>query len=317
MRRFSYDFETKIIDLEEKLRKVNQLASQNPSFEREVKELERKIENLKKKVYGNPTPWQRVLFSRHPERPKVRDFINALINGFIPVQGDRLFAADNAIVAGIGFFGGREVAVCGTDKGKNTRENLTKNFGMAHPEGYRKCLLVMELAERFKIPFLTFIDTPGAYPGIGAEERGQAWAIARCIEKMLWLQVPTLAIITGEGGSGGAIAIACADRILMLENAYYSVISPEGCASILWHDEKRAEEAAEVLKLTASDLHSFGLVYEVIPEPLGGCHRDPNKIFKRVRESIKKHLDELMVKEIGTILEERHNFYRQIGNIFK
>lgn len=317
MRRFGYDFEAKIIELEEKLKNVSQLASQNPSFEGEVKELERKIEELKKKVYGRLTPWQRVLFSRHPERPKVSDFISALLDRFVPVQGDRLFAADSAIVAGIGFLDGKEVAVCGTDKGKTTRENLTKNFGMAQPEGYRKCLLTMELAERFNIPLLTFIDTPGAYPGIGAEERGQAWAIARCIEKMLWLQVPTLAIFTGEGGSGGAIAIACADRILMLENAYYSVISPEGCASILWHDEKRAEEAADVLKFTANDLYSFGLVHEVIREPPGGSHRDPVKVYGRVRESIKKHLNELTMKETGTIIEERHNFYRQIGNIFK
>lgn len=317
MRRFAYDFELKIVELEEKLEKVRKLTSKNPSYQGEVKELQKKVEQLKKEIYGNLTPWQRVLLSRHPERPKCSDFVNAIITRLTPIQGDRLFSADRAIIAGIGFLDGKKVAVCATDKGKTTRENLFKNFGMAHPEGYRKCLLTMELAERFSIPLLTFIDTPGAYPGIGAEERGQAWAIAKCIEKMLWLRVPTIAVFTGEGGSGGAIAIACADRILMLKNAYYSVISPEGCASILWHDEKRAEEAAEVLKFTANDLYSFGLIHEVIKEPLGGAHRDPDEVFRNVKESIKKHLNELEMKEFSAIINERHNFYRQIGNIFK
>lgn len=317
MKRFAYDFELQIVRIEEELEKLKTLAAEDTTLNEQVTQLETRVDRLKEKIYENLTPWQKVQISRHPERPRGSDFVNALIRDFDEIGGDRLYRDDPAIISGIGFFEGIRVAVCANDRGKNARENMQKNYGMAHPEGYRKCIRLMELAEKIDVPFISFVDTAGAYPGIEAEERGQAWAIAECIEKMLWLNVPTISVLTGEGGSGGALAISCADRLLVLENAYFSVISPEGCASILWHDEKKAKEAAQMLRLTAQDLVDFGLANEIIEEPLGGAHRDPQAVFKNTKEVLKKHLFSLAKEKLKTRLKKRYDHFRSIGNYFQ
>jgi acetyl-CoA carboxylase carboxyl transferase subunit alpha len=271
------DFEKPVAELEAKVEELRalQTSGQAVGIEEDLQRLEAKAAQALKDLYAGMTPWQKTQVARHPQRPHCLDFINALITDFMPLAGDRKFGEDEAIVGGFGRLNGESICVIGHEKGSTTEERLRHNFGMARPEGYRKAVRLMEMADRFAIPVLSLVDTAGAYPGIGAEERGQAEAIARSTEACLNIGVPNVAVIIGEGGSGGAIAIATANRVLMLEHAIYSVISPEGAASILWHDTTKAQEAATSMKITAQDLVRFGIIDEIVPEPVGGAHRDP------------------------------------------
>jgi acetyl-CoA carboxylase carboxyl transferase subunit alpha len=279
----------------------------------EVKRLEDKLEHLKKDTYTNLTAWQRVQIARHPQRPYTLDYINMMMQEFIELHGDRSFADDKALIAGFAKLDSQKIIVMGHQKGRDTKENLERNFGCAHPEGYRKALRMMQMAEKFDLPIVIFIDTPGAYPGVGAEERGQAQAIALNLREMSNIRVPIMAIVIGEGGSGGALGIGIADKVCVLENAYYSVISPEGCAAILWKNSTKAPEAAEVLKLTAQDLLKMEIIDEVIPEPLGGCHRDPEKMSEVLKATINKHLKELLILTKEELVRLRYNKFRKIG----
>ncbi|MDR1375329.1 MAG: acetyl-CoA carboxylase carboxyltransferase subunit alpha [Holosporaceae bacterium] len=284
------DFEKPIFELEAKIKELKNLNTGDLGIIEDVKRLENKKKKLLKQVYSNLSPWQKVLVARHQERPHASDYVNALVDDFIPLAGDRHFGDDPAIVSGIGKFKGTAVAILGHEKGKDTEDRIHHNFGMPHPEGYRKALRIMDLADRFRLPLLTFIDTAGAYPGVGAEERGQAEAIAKCIERSLQFKNPIIATVIGEGGSGGAVALAVANVILMLEHSVYSVISPEGCASILYRNPEKASDAADALKLTAQDLIRFRVIDEVLEESLGGAHRDPVFTIKSVGEKIKSAL---------------------------
>lgn len=259
------------------------------------------------------TAWQRIQLARHPKRPYTLDYINNIMTDFIELHGDRCFGDDKAIVGGLAKLEERDLLVIGHQKGRDTKENLMRNFGSAHPEGYRKAMRLMKLAEKFNLPIVVFIDTPGAYPGIGAEERGQAYSIAYNIREMSRVAVPIIVFVIGEGGSGGALGIGIGDRICVLENAYYSVISPEGCAAILWKDQSKAPLAAEALKLTAADLLSFGIIDEIIEEPEGGAHNDHSKAAVRVKETILKYLDELLPLSKDEILSQRFKKFRKIG----
>jgi len=259
------------------------------------------------------TAWEKVQLSRHPQRPLTIDYIENLFDDFIELHGDRLYGDDPALIGGLGIFGGMGVIVFGHNKGKNIKENVNKNFGMPHPEGYRKALRLMRLAERWNLPVISFIDTPGAYPGIGAEERGQGEAIGRNILEAFEIRTPILVVVIGEGGSGGALGIGIGDRVLMLENAVYSVISPEGCAAIIWKDSKQAEKAAESLKLTAQDLFRLNIIDEIIPEPPGGAHTDMMATMKSVKDCILKNLEEICSKDPDTLLKERYQKVRRIG----
>ena len=281
------DFEKPIFELDAKIQELKKLNTGDLSIIEDVKRLEAKQKKMLKKIYSDLTPWQKVQVARHQERPKTVDYISTLIDDFVPLAGDRLFGDDLAITAGIGRFQGVSVAVLGQEKGKNTEDRIAHNFGMPHPEGYRKAHRIMDLADKFDLPLLTFIDTAGAYPGVGAEERGQAEAIARSIERSLQFSRPIIATVIGEGGSGGAVALGVANYVMMLEHSIYSVISPEGCASILYRDSEKAEDAANALKLTAQDLFKFDIIDEIVEEPIGGAHRDAKQVIKRVGESIK------------------------------
>ncbi|MGB9742054.1 MAG: acetyl-CoA carboxylase carboxyltransferase subunit alpha [candidate division WOR-3 bacterium] len=275
------DFEQPLVELLDRLEEVTALGATA-----EIERLQQQIAELKLKLYAHLTPWQRVQMARHPRRPYTLDYIERITTDFVELHGDRAFADDPAIVTGLGRIDDIPFAIIGHQKGRDTKEKLSRNFGMPHPEGYRKALRIMELAARFDVPILCLVDTPGAYPGVGAEERGQAEAIARNLREMALLTVPIIVVVTGEGGSGGALAIAVGDRILMQENAVYSVISPEGCAAILWRDGSRAEEAAKVLKLTAPDLLALGVIDEIVPEPPGGAHQDWDEAAKLLKRAI-------------------------------
>lgn len=292
MRHF-LDFEKPIADLEGKIAELRHLSNGQINIADEVGKLEEKVERQLRQTYGRLSAWQKVQVARHPGRPKCGDYVSALIEDFVPLAGDRLYAEDAALVAGLGRFQGRAVAVLGHEKGKDTESRIAHKFGMARPEGYRKAQRVMDLANRFDLPLLSFVDTSGAYPGVEAEERGQSEAIARSIQSCLSLTVPFVSVIIGEGGSGGAIAIATANTLLMLEHAVYSVISPEGCASILWRDSERAQDAAEALKITAQDLIALKLIDGVIQEPLGGAQRDLAAAMEAVGKAVGKSLKEL------------------------
>jgi len=308
------DFEKPIAELERKIQELRGFISDKKiDLSSEVKRLEEKLEHLKRDTYGNLTAWQRVQIARHPQRPYTLDYINMIMSDFIELHGDRSFADDKAIVTGLAKVDGQNIVVIGHQKGRDIKENLKLNFGCAHPEGYRKALRIMQLADKFEIPIIVFIDTPGAYPGIGAEERGQSQAIALNLREMVNIGVPITAIVIGEGGSGGALGIGIADKICVLENAYYSVISPEGCAAILWKDSSKAAEAAEVLKLTAQDLLGLGIIDEIIPEPLGGAHRDPQKMAGVLKEAINRNLKELEVLNKEELLKLRYKKFRNIG----
>jgi len=308
------DFEKPILELEKKIQELKSFISDKKidlSFE--LRRLEEKLEHLKKQTYGNLTAWQRVQIARHPQRPYTLDYINMIMSDFLELHGDRSFADDRAIVGGFAKLDNQKIMVMGHQKGRDTKENLRRNFGCAHPEGYRKSLRLMQLAEKFDLSTVIFIDTPGAYPGIGAEERGQAQAIALNLREMARIATPIIAIVIGEGGSGGALGIGVADKICVLENAYYSVISPEGCAAILWKNGSKASEAAEVLKLTAQDLLKMGFIDEIISEPLGGAHRDSEKMGQILKEVIIRNLKELEAKSKDELLRLRYRKFRSIG----
>jgi len=308
------DFEKPIVELEKKIQELKSFISDRKiDLSSEVSRLEDKLEHLKKDTYSNLTAWQRVQIARHPQRPYTLDYINMIMSDFVEVHGDRSFADDKAMVTGFAKIDNQRVVVIGHQKGRDTKENLKRNFGCAHPEGYRKALRVMQLAEKFNLPIVLFIDTPGAYPGIGAEERGQAQAIAFNLREMTCIATPLIAIIIGEGGSGGALGIGVADKVCVLENAYYSVISPEGCAAILWKSGAKAPEAAQVLKLTAQDLLKMAIIDEVIPEPLGGAHRDAQKMGEILKETIKRHVGELRAEKKDELLKLRYQKFRKIG----
>jgi acetyl-CoA carboxylase carboxyl transferase subunit alpha len=287
------DFEKSIFELDSKIKELKNLNTGDLGIIEDVERLETKKNKLLRQIYSELTPWQKVMVARHPERPHTSDYIKALIDDFVPLAGDRLFGNDLAITAGLGRFKGISVAVIGHEKGTDTEDRIKHNFGMPHPEGYRKVCRVMDIANRFRIPVLTFVDTAGAYPGVGAEERGQAEAIAVCIEKSLKFKHPIVATIIGEGGSGGAVALAVANRVMMLEHSVYSVISPEGCASILYRDPERASDASSALKLTAQDLIKYKMTDEIIGEPPGGAHRDPASAVKNVGDRLKAALSGL------------------------
>lgn len=308
------DFEKPIAELEKKIQELRHFISDKKiDLSSEVKRLEDKLEHLKKDTYTNLSAWQRVQLARHPQRPYTLDYINLIMSDFIELHGDRLFSDDKALVCGLSKLDKQKIAVIGHQKGRDTKENLKRNFGCAHPEGYRKALRVMRLAEEFGLPVIVFIDTPGAYPGIGAEERGQSQAIALNLREMVAISTPIISVVIGEGGSGGALGVGVADRIFVLENSYYSVISPEGCAAILWKDGSKAPLAAEVLKLTGDDLLGLKIIDEVIPEPLGGAHRDPQKTAQKLKEAITKSLNELKSLSKEELLRLRYKKFRDIG----
>jgi acetyl-CoA carboxylase carboxyl transferase subunit alpha len=311
--RYVLDFEKPIVELERKIEELKQLTSAELDFDQEIRKLEKKARKLQQEIFDDLSPWQKVQLSRHPGRPYTLDYVDELFEDFVELHGDRAFADDESIVSGLARFEGRSVLVIGHQKGRNTKENLRRNFGMPRPEGYRKAIRLMDLATRFSRPILTFIDTPGAYPGIGAEERGQAEAIARNLEVMAGLEVPIIATVIGEGGSGGALAIGVADRILMLEYAIYSVISPEPCSSILWRDPSHAAEAAAALKLTAADIQRLGIADEVVPEPPGGAHRDFALAAERLRPVLRRHLSEVEQLAPDARLEGRYRKFRMMG----
>ncbi|MBU0758890.1 MAG: acetyl-CoA carboxylase carboxyltransferase subunit alpha [Candidatus Omnitrophica bacterium] len=310
------DFEKPILELETKIAELKSLASDGSiDLSQEIKTLESRLEKVRREVFESLTPWQKVQIARHPKRPYTIDYINMMAADFIEVHGDRMFQDDKALIGGFCKIDGEKVLVIGHQKGRDTKENLMRNFGSAHPEGYRKAMRMMELAEKFNIPIVTLIDTPGAYPGIGAEERGQANSIAHNLREMISLKTPIVVIVIGEGGSGGALGIGIGDRVYVMENSYYSVISPEGCAAILWKDRLKAPEAAEALKLTAKDLIGLGIIDDEIPEPLGGAHRDPENAAQAVKKQIKKALKELKAIPVDRLLKERYEKYRRMGDI--
>lgn len=310
------DFERPIVDLENRL---DQLRRVDDGSDRNVREetgkLEKKIAKIRKEIFSNLTRWQITQLARHPNRPYMLDYAGLLLKNFLEVHGDRLYRDDPSIVAGFAELDSEKVLVIGQQKGRNTNEKIQRNFGMAHPEGYRKALRVMKLAEKFRLPVITFIDTPGAFPGIGAEERGQSEAIARNLLEMARLQTPIVVIVIGEGGSGGALALGVGDQILMMEYAIYSVISPEGCASILWRETSSAETAAEMMKITAPDLKKFGVVDKIVPEPLGGAHRDHKAAAAAVKAALVEALAEVRSLPVRQLLDRRYAKYREIGRI--
>lgn len=308
------DFEKPIVELEKKIQELKNFVSDKKiDLSSEVRRLEDKLDHLKKDIYSSLTAWQKVQIARHPQRPYTLDYINMLMVDFVALHGDRLFSDDKAMVCGFAKLDNEKIAVIGHQKGRDTKENLKRNFGCAHPEGYRKALRVMQLAEEFQLPIAIFIDTPGAYPGIGAEERGQSEAIALNLREMVRIATPIVSIVIGEGGSGGALGVGVADRVGVLENAYYSVISPEGCAAILWKEGSKAPEAAEVLKLTAQDLLKTGIIDEIIPEPMGGAHRDPQRSAQNIKEALNRNFKELKALDKEELLRLRYEKFRGIG----
>jgi len=310
------NFESEIKTLESELDKLKDPYNQEGLSEVDTKKITKTQEELDEKlkeIYSSLDPWQTTMVARHEDRPKSKFFIDNLFDDFISLAGDRYYGEDKSVLAGFAKFNGQSVLVIGQEKGENLEARIERNFGMMRPEGYRKTIRLMELAEKFNIPIISFIDTPGAYPGVGAEERGQAEAIAKSIECCMRLKVPTLAIVIGEGGSGGAIALASSNKVIMLENAIYSVISPEGCATILWRDPKKMLDAAKAMKLSAKDLLELKVIDEIISEPLGGAHRDRNLILSNVRESISKNLNLFKEMSANEILDQRKNKFLKIG----
>ncbi|OQX81319.1 MAG: acetyl-CoA carboxylase carboxyl transferase subunit alpha [Candidatus Omnitrophica bacterium 4484_70.1] len=312
-----WDFERPIAELENKIKELEEFSQKKQvDLSLEIKNLEKKLIQLKKEIYSNLTAWQKVQIARHPQRPTTLDYVRMIMEDFIELHGDRLFGDDKAMITGFAKLENFKIAVVGHQKGKDTKENIERNFGCARPEGYRKAMRIMRLADKFLLPIISFIDTPGAYPGIGAEERGQALAIAENIREMFNLKVPIIVVVIGEGGSGGALGIGVGDYILIMEHAYYSVISPEGCAAILWKNAKMAPEAASALKLTAQDLLKLGIVDEIIDEPEGGAHRNCEEAAKNVKRAILKVLRKLKDISWEERLSLRYEKFRRIG-IFK
>jgi len=310
----SLEFEKPILELEAKIAELERYAQESGvNLEEELKALRDRLARLKEETYSHLTRWQRIQIARAPGRPTTLDVIAGVLEGFVELSGDRAFGDDPALVGGLAYFEGQPVVVVGHQKGRDTKENLLRNFGMPHPEGYRKAMRLMDLADRFGRPLLSFIDTPGAYPGVSAEERGQAWVIAQSIQRMARMRVPSVAVILGEGGSGGALAIGVANRVLILEYAWYSVISPESCAAILWRDAKEAPKAAEALKPCAEDLLQLGVVDRVVPEPGGGAHRDPQGMFQNLRQALRETLAELSSLSPEELFESRYRRFRGLG----
>jgi len=310
----SLDFEKPIHDLQAQLENLDRISEEsNLDVTVEIEAIKVKIEETRRRIHASLTPWQKIQLARHPQRPYSLDYIHAIFDDFQELHGDRRFRDDQAIVGGSAFFNGRPIMVMGQQKGRSTKENLARNFGCANPEGYRKAIRLMELAEKFKMPVVTLIDTPGAYPGIGAEERHVAEAIAFNIREMSALKTPIISVVIGEGGSGGALGIAVADRVLILDNAYYSVISPEGCAAILWKDRVHAPRAAEALKITADKLLELNVVDAVVPEPLGGAHVEPEAAAANLKAALETHLSELLDKSEAERLDERYRKFRAMG----
>jgi acetyl-CoA carboxylase carboxyl transferase subunit alpha len=309
------EFEKPLREVEEKIEKLAASGGGKPPAQEEIRKLRTKLAQLEHELYGKLTPWQRTQLARHPQRPSTLDYIGEIFRDFLEFHGDRSFGDDRAIVGGFARFNDRSVMVIGHQKGKTLKERMQRNFGMPNPEGYRKALRLMKMAEKFGRPIMTFIDTPGAYPGIGAEERGQAEAIARNLYAMSRLTVPIISIVIGEGGSGGALALGVSDRILMLEHGVYSVISPEGCAAILWDDPAKVPDAAAALKMTAQDLVDLHIVDEVIPEPLGGAHRDPRAVTDRVAKALTNQLFQLADLPLDQLLAQRDQKYRRMGAV--
>jgi acetyl-CoA carboxylase carboxyl transferase subunit alpha len=306
------DFEKPLLEIENRilaLRSVDETAATRT----EIARLEGRLGKLQQKIYGNLTAWQRAQVARHPKRPHTLDLYQLLLEDFVELHGDRMFGDDKAIVGGLARFEGEPVVVIGHQKGRDTRENIARNFGMPHPEGYRKALRLMQLAAKFRTPLITFIDTPGAYPGVGAEERGQAEAIARNLSEMAGLATPIICVVTGEGGSGGALAIGVGDRVLMLEYSIYSVISPEGCAAILWSDAAKAPDAAELMRVTAPDLLRLRVIDAIVPEPSGGAHRNWTETASNLRAALSDHLWQLRSKSSRELLDARYDRFRRIG----
>ena len=310
------DFEKPLAEIEGKAEELRAMARENPEtdVEKEAAALDKKAQDLLKSLYANLTPWRKCQVARHPERPHCQDYIEALFTEYTPLAGDRNFADDHAVMGGLARLDGTPVMVIGHEKGNDTKSRIARNFGMARPEGYRKAIRLMELAHRFGLPVITLVDTPGAYPGKGAEERGQSEAIARSTEKCLELGVPLISVVIGEGGSGGAVAFATANRVAMLEHSIYSVISPEGCASILWKDAEKMREAAEALRLTAKDLNELGVCDRIIPEPMGGAHRNRDAAVKAVGEALKAMLNELRELSPEKLRSDRRRKYLDIGS---
>ncbi len=308
------DFERPLAELEGQIEELRRLSDDGDlNIAEEVGKLEEKVDRELRQTYGRLSAWQKVQVARHPSRPKCRDYVAALITEFVPLAGDRLYAEDNALVSGMGRYRGRPVVVLGQEKGNDTESRVHHNFGMARPEGYRKAQRLMELANRFNMPILSFVDTSGAYPGVGAEERGQSEAIARAIQVSLGLEVPFVSVVIGEGGSGGAIAIATANTVLMMEHAVYSVISPEGCASILWRDGERAQDAAEALKITAQDLAGLNLIDGIVPEPLGGAHREPEAAIAAVDAAVDAAMRSMDGMDGPALLAQRREKFLNLG----
>ncbi len=320
MIKYYLEFEKPIEELELKMEELKRLSDgKDINLSSEIKKLEKKIKDLRTEIYANLTPWQKTLLARHPDRPYTLDYIGLITEEFIELHGDRRFADDKAIVGGIAKLkGGLSVVIIGHQKGRGTKERIHRNFGQPHPEGYRKAMRIMELAEKFKRPIITLIDTPGAYPGIGAEERGQGEAIASSLMHMSRLRVPIIAVVIGEGGSGGALALSVSDRLYMLEHSVYSVISPEGCAAILWKKSELGPEdfsrASEALKMTAEDLLGFKIIDEILPEPSGGAHRDPEMMAKSIADKILEALEELKTRTPGKLVEDRYRRLKKIGS---
>lgn len=305
--------EKSMLDIKNKIEELRKLSNGHADFSEEIHKLEQKLGAISEKAFANLTPWQRIQIARNPKRPYTLDYISMMMTDFVEIHGDRLFADDLAMVAGFAKLGEQMVVVIGHQKGRDTADNVKRNFGCAHPEGYRKAMRAMRMAEKFGLPVVVFIDTPGAYPGIGAEERGQAQAIAENLRDMAGLATPVVAVVIGEGGSGGALGVGVADYVMILQNAYYSVISPEGCASILWRSATKAPEASEALKLTGEHLIKFGIVDEIIPEPLGGAHKDPQQVAAVLKESILKQIKRLELLKPAELVEKRYEKFRAIG----
>ena len=311
---YTLEFEKPLRELERRLDQVHQQSLENHvDLSGEIAKMEQLIEAARQQTYASLTPWQRVQIARHPQRPYALDYIHAIFTGFQEFHGDRHYHDDQALIGGPAFFDGQAVMVVAHQKGRETKEKIARNFGMPHPEGYRKALRLVKMAEKFGLPVIAFIDTPGAFPGIGAEERHVAEAIAINLREMAMLRVPTVAVVIGEGGSGGALGIGVTDRVLILENSYYSVISPEGCAAILWKDAAAAGRAAEALRLNAQNLGESKIVEEVIPEPLGGAHNDPEQTIASVRAALQRHLAELQTLPLEELLNRRYERYRHLG----
>ncbi|HXV20346.1 MAG TPA: acetyl-CoA carboxylase carboxyltransferase subunit alpha [Desulfuromonadales bacterium] len=313
---FFLDFEKPLVELEQKIRELKEYSTEKVDFSNEIKKLEKKADKLREEIFSSLTRWQRTQLARHVNRPFTLDYVQHIFTDWFEVHGDRNFRDDPAIVCGFARFDGKPCCVIGHQKGRDTKEKVYRNFGMPNPEGYRKALRVMQMAEQFGLPIFTFVDTPGAFPGIGAEERGQAEAIARNLREMAALTVPVIVTVTGEGGSGGALAIAIGNRVLMMEYSVYAVISPEGCAAILWSDGTKGPLAAEALKLTATDILELGCVIDdVIPEPVGGAHNDPQLAAASVKKYLKKHLDELQKLSAEELVEQRYQKFRAMTRV--